>query len=173
MQEIERERENDELLYAPTPAIKEQKEKERLEEGISEYIMLKSIPPMLRRNVFNTNIVKYLNANTILREYYSIGRGIEYSFGEFSFWEVVVGFRYRKRLPNKKKQQWSKKPHYFTGFVGPLVRNPTVDGGSSNAYVVRFLDGDVRRFACNELEKFLVNTPIGEFAFLNANLNVV
>ena len=73
------------------------------------------------------------------------------------------------------KQQWSKKPYYyFTGFVGPLVWNPTVDGGNSKAYVVRFLDGDVRCFARNEMEKFLVSTPlIGEFSFLNANLNVV
>ena len=46
-----------------------------------------------------------------------------------------------------------------------------MDGGSSNAYVVRFLDGDVRRFARNEMEKFLVSTPlIEEFSFLNANV---
>ena len=133
--------------------------------------MLNSIPPMLRKNVFNSNIVKYLNAKTILREYYSFRR--DYSFGEFSSGKLLLVSSVTGEgcVPNKIKQQWSKKPYYFTVFVGPLVWNPTVDGGSSKAYVVRFLDGDVRRFARNEMEKFLVSTPlIGEFSFLNANV---
>ena len=128
--------------------MKALKEKKRIEEGISEYLLVKCIPLELRQYRFNSNMVKIFKADEIFREYYSVGRGMEYSFNqEMSFREVVVGFRYRKRLPKKKKQAWSKKPYYFTGFVGPMIWNPTV-GDSSKAYVVRFLDGDIR---CSQL----------------------
>ena len=85
--------------------------------------MVKFIPLELRQNRFDSNIIKIFKADEIYREYYSVGMVEEWSI--LSFREVAVGFCYRKRLPKKKKQQWSKKPYYFTGFVGPMVLSET------------------------------------------------
>ena len=67
--------------------------------------------------------------NKLYRNFYCDGRGMEYySFEEYSFHEVVVGYLTRKRLSGKKKKTWSKKPYFYIGFVGPVVWDPkTVD----------------------------------------------
>ena len=169
--EIEKEREYEETLYTPTPEIFQKQEKKRCEEGISEFMAVKFIPPMFRRDVFDANNMKCRKVDRVLRKYYDIGRGMEYAFGARSFFEVVVGFRYRKRLPGKKKQQWSKKPYFFTGVVGPLVWDPKKKENIEKRYVVKFFDGDHRRFGVTDLERFLVRAPLlGEFDFLNVNL---
>ena len=54
-----------------------------MEEGISEFIMVKFDPLELSQNRFDYNTIKIFKADEIYREYYSVGRGMEYSFQEF------------------------------------------------------------------------------------------
>ena len=92
-----------------------------------------------------------------------------HSFEQYSFHEVVVGNNTRKRMSGKKKASRSKKPYFYTGFVGPVVWDPKVE--DSKFYVMKFLDGDVRRFRVNELEKYLLHVPlVGIFNMLHATL---
>jgi len=72
-------------------------------------------------------------------------------------------------MSGKKKATWSKKPYFYTGFVGPVVWDPKA--ADRKFYVVKFLDGDVRRFPVNELEKYLLHVPlVGIFNMLHATL---
>ena len=166
MKAIEIAREEAEREYSPTAQIVNEREKKRKEDGISEHIMLKVIPQELRAAYSNGEVMM---KDRMYRNFYCVGRGMEYSFEEYSFHEVVVGYLTRKRLPGKKKTTWSKKPYFYTGFVGPVVWDPkTVD---RKFYVVKFLDGDIRRIPVDELEKYLVRVPLlGIFNILHAIL---
>ena len=162
---IEKAREEAEREYSPTAQIVKEREKKRKEDGISEHILLKVIPQELRGAYSNEEVMR---KDRMYRNFYCVGRGMEYSFAEYSFHEVVVGYLTRKRLPGKKKTTWSKKPYFYTGFVGPVVWDPKVE--DRKFYVVKFLDGDIRRIPVNELEKYLVRVPLlGIFDILHKN----
>ncbi len=101
---IEIAREEAEREYTPTAQIVNEREKKRKEDGIREHIMLKVIPQELRGAYSNEQVMM---KDRMYRNFYCVGRGMEYSFEEYSFHEVVVGYVTRKRLHGKKKTTWS------------------------------------------------------------------
>ena len=104
---IEIAREEAEREYTPTAQIVNEREKKRKEDGISKHIMLKVIPQEFQGAYSNEEVM--MKDNKLYRNFYCDGRGMEYySFEEYSFHEVVVGYLTRKRLPGKKKTTWSK-----------------------------------------------------------------
>ena len=120
--------------------------------------------------MFDLSKVKCIKADRILRGHYFVGRGWEYTFGVYSFHEVIVGFDYLMKPSGKKKRMWRKR--FFDGVVGPVIWDPKLKKEvGEEEYVVLFRDGDHRRFRARDLGKFVVNVPMEEeFAFLNENL---
>jgi hypothetical protein len=169
--EIEVKRKNMESALYPTAQTMMERELERKQKGISEHTMLKIIPEEIREAMREEQLKKgCFRFDKMFRDFYRVGKGIEYSFEKYSFHEVVVGYLVWKKRPGMKRATWSKKPNFYTGFVGPMVWD--VHDEHNKFYVVRFSDRDVRRIPVEELEKFLLkNVPlVGLFAELYAIL---
>lgn len=155
----------------PTAQTMMERELERKQKGISEHTMLKMIPEEIRKAMREEQFKKgCFQFDKRVRDFYRVGRGMEYSFEKYSFHEVVVGYFTWKKRPGMKRATWSKKPNFYTGFVGPMVWDPHDE--HNKFYVVRFSDRDVRRIPVDELDKFVLqNVPLyGIFAELHATL---
>ena len=171
--EIEAKRKNMQRALYPTAQTMMERELERRQKGISdEHTILKIIPEDIRDAMREEHLKKgCFRFDKRFRDFYRVGKGIEYSFEKYSFHEVVVGYLVWKKRPGMKRATWSKKPNFYTGFVGPMVWD-VHDEHNKFYVVVRFSDRDVSRIPVEELEKFLLkNLPlVGLFAELHAIL---
>ena len=113
---------NMESLY-PTAQTMMERELERKQKGISENTMLKIIPEDIRDAMREEQLKKgCFRFDKRFRDFYRVDKGIEFSFEKYSFHEVVVGYLVWKKRPGMKRgATWSKKPNFYTGFVGPMV----------------------------------------------------
>jgi hypothetical protein len=173
---IEQKRLVDEELFLPTDDAKAKYETSRQQQGYSEHnvvIFIRSFAcPIVNNSLTKEKLIQCIRLqDRKFREFFCIGRGLEYKFSVLSFRTVIVGFRYWSKRAGMKRSTWSKEPRYFVGMAGPLVWK--IDAQEDSKYVVVFKDSDRRRFSEQQLTTFLVGElEDGEATLWNRTLNL-
>mmetsp|Transcript_5086 Transcript_5086/g.7542 ORF Transcript_5086/g.7542 Transcript_5086/m.7542 type:complete len:228 (+) Transcript_5086:1223-1906(+) len=156
---VEKDREETERCFLPTTQAIAEYEEFRMSEKFSEFISKAHYEKCsIASQLTSTQQKKLMRAqDRQLRDFYRIGRGLEYKFDKLAFQSVVVGYVYRSKRRGQKRTTWSKTPRYFNGLIGPLVW--TI--GGIPKYVVFFRDNDRRRFDAVEISKYVVGSLHG------------
>ena len=95
--EIEAKRKNMESALYPTAQTMMERELERKQKGISEHTMLKIIPEDIREAMREEQLKKgCFRFDKRFRDFYRVGKGIEYSFEKYSFHEVGLAILFGK-----------------------------------------------------------------------------
>ena len=164
---------DDEGLLLPTEEAIKTYETNRADKNLSEHtalvFMRKALSPVIFdgfTTVDTNKVVIYQDLE--FRQFYSVGRGLEYKFSTLSFRTVIVGYQYFGKKTGMKRATWNNK--FYVGIVGPMVWK--VGGKDTKKYVVVFSDKDRRRFTTEQLTPFLVGELDEEVTVWNTTLNI-